>query len=224
MTDDSITNWTRHEGSEAQAHVLKHCATEDPADMGWYQAADPASEIPPGRLPEGVFSGFADNEYVRFEWPDGSAIVALNGTAWDYGVHRDLVPDADRRVDKFLAGRPAARIPHPGHMWTNGEPGSVEWSVFGNPAADELDQGRDVKDMSLLAILEGIVTVATEADGDSDAGHSDANERRRLIVQLADKAKLLIGDTGEERTIPTLDDVRAFVQAPETPVADRGDD
>ena len=78
-------------------------------------------------------------------------------------------------------------------------------------------------DMTLLAILEGIVTVATEADGDSDAGHSDANERRRLIVQLADKAKLLIGDTGEERTIPTLDDVRDFVQAPETPVADRGD-
>ena len=85
-----IYSWSRRDPSDAQEHV-RYWQEEDGGDFSWLWDADSAFRQGVPRSVE-VASG------LRYEWPDGSAIVE-SGVAWDYGIHRDLLDEARARVD-----------------------------------------------------------------------------------------------------------------------------
>ena len=76
---------------QAFAHIVKHECLHRPQDWSWRSGDD--GELLP-ELPAPTVNPDPDRQNTeRFEWPDGSAIVA-HPLTWDFGFHRDQLEDA----------------------------------------------------------------------------------------------------------------------------------
>ena len=78
----------------AGAHVLATCGSDtDGYNFGWAHYRDGDGNVVT-RQGDWTVECLDDTAIARYEWPDGSAIVVIDG-AWDYGVHASRLAEAE---------------------------------------------------------------------------------------------------------------------------------
>lgn len=69
------------------------------AESGFYESGETWCWLDDnGDAPEHVSLTRDQDHGVRYEWPDGSALV-ISGDGWDMGIHRERLADAQALLD-----------------------------------------------------------------------------------------------------------------------------
>ena len=86
----------------AFAHIVRHECLNKPQDWSWRLTDMDGELLPPPDMPKPTPNPRRPTT-ERFEWPDGSAIVA-HACAWDFGFHRDELEDEKVAYECELLG------------------------------------------------------------------------------------------------------------------------